>query len=148
MNSAQKTSWWIRAIILINAFVFVDFGLAFLAVPEGLTRLLDIELHSASALADLRAVYGGLCLALGVCMLAGLRNTDWLAPTLFLVMLTSGGLAFGRVYSMLASGMPSAAILGMLATEVGSLLWAAIAYRAYRAQSRSEVFSAARPLHA
>ena len=148
MNSAQKPSWWIRAIVLVNAFVFVDFGLAFLAAPEGLTRLLDIELHSASALADLRAVYGGLCLAVGVCMLAGLRNTAWLAPTLFLVMLTSGGLAFGRVYSMIVSGMPGLPVLGFLGTEVGSLLWAALAHRALLAQSRSEAFAAARPLHA
>lgn len=148
MNSALKPSWWIRAIVVVNALVFVDFGLAFLAVPEGLTRMLDIELHSASALADLRAVYGGLSLAVGVCMFAGLRNTTWLAPTLLLVMLTSGGLAFGRVYSMLASGMPNLAILGFLATELVSLLWAAWAYRALLAQTRSEAFTAARPLHA
>jgi hypothetical protein len=49
---------------------------------------------------------------------------------------------------MIVSGMPGLPILGFLVTEVGSLLWAGLAYRALLAQSRSEAFTAARPLHA
>lgn len=143
MHSAQKPSLWIRAIIVINALVFVDFGVAFLARPEALARLMNIELQSASALADLRAVYGGLSLAVGVWLFASMRRADWLGSSLVLVMLTSGGLAFGRVYSMLASGMPSGVILGFLATEIMSLLWAALVYRALSVRAREPVLQAA-----
>ena len=130
---SQTAPLWTRAIVLINALVFVDFGAAFIVKPQGLARLLDIELGSPSALADLRAVYGGLSLAVGIALFIGLRRAASLAPSLVLVIATSAGLAFGRVYSMLASGMPSPVVLGFLATEVASLLWAALAYRALHA---------------
>ena len=129
-RTSQAAPLWTRAIVLINARVFVDFGLAFLAKPQALARLLEIELSSPTALADLRAMYGGLALAVGALLCAGLRRKEWLMPSLWLVIATSGGLALGRLYSVLASGLPSGVILGFLASELGSLAWAILASRA------------------
>jgi hypothetical protein len=119
-----------RAIVLLNALVFVDFGAAFLAKPQALAQLLDIELGSASALADMRAMYGGLPLALGILFFSALRRAAWLAPGLLLVIATSAGLALGRLYSMPASGLPAPAIFVLLASEVASLVWGLLAFRA------------------
>jgi hypothetical protein len=127
---SQAAPLWTRAIVLLNALVFVDFGLAFFAKPQALARLLEIELSSPTALADLRAMYGGLALAVGALLCAGSRRAEWLVPSLWLVIATSGGLALGRLYSVLASGVPSGMIFGFLASELGSLLWAILAYRA------------------
>lgn len=133
-RTSQTAPRWARAIVLLNALVFVDFGLAFLAKPRALARLLEIELSSPTALADLRAMYGGLALAVGALLFAGWRRAEWLAPSLWLVIATSGGLALGRLYSVLASGMPSSVIFGFLASELGSLAWAIVAYRTLAAR--------------
>jgi Domain of unknown function (DUF4345) len=130
MATNRSTALWIREIVLLNAVVFLAFGAAFLLFPAALAGHVDIELSSPSALADLRAMYGGLSLAVGALFALGLRRADWLAPSVFLVALSSAGLALGRVYSIAVAGVPSALVLALLATEVVSFVWALLAYRA------------------
>lgn len=125
--------FWVRAIVMLNALVFLVFGAAFLLAPEPLAQWVDIELRSASALADVRAIYGGLPLAAGILFVLGLRRPTWLEPSLFLVMTSSGALAAARIYSTAVSGVPSALVWGFLASELFSLAWAALAYRSLRA---------------
>jgi hypothetical protein len=122
--------FWIREIVLINAVVFLAFGVAFLLAPRTLAGWLEIEAATPSALADLRAMYGGLPLAVGVFFVLGLREPGWLAPALFATAACSGGLAVARVYSIFASGVPSTLIFVFLALEIASLAWATVAYRA------------------
>jgi hypothetical protein len=125
--------WWIREIVLINAVVYLAFGVALLLFPAALARLVDIELRSPSAFADLRAIYGGLATSVGLLFALGLRREGWFLPSLFLVMASSAGLALGRIYSVAVSGTPGTLVLIMLATEVGSFVWAALGYRALAA---------------
>ena len=98
--------------------------------PAQYAAWLELEVASSSALADLRAVYGGLSLACGTLFALALRRASWFEPSLFLVMASSGGLAFARVYSLVVSGMPNALVLALFASEVGSFVWALLAYRA------------------
>ena len=128
MHASNSVPAWIREIVAINAAVFLAFGAAVLAFPAELATLVDIELGSASALADLRAVYGGLSLAAGALFVLGLRRESWFMPSLFLVMASSGGLAFGRIVSMAVSGMPGWLVLAFLATELVSFVWALLGY--------------------
>ena len=140
MNTKSSTKsnipLWIRGVVMVNALVFIDFGAAFLLFPAKLAGLLDIELTSATALADVRAIYGGLALAVGASFVAGLRREEWLAPSVFLVMASSAGLALGRIYSIAVSGIPRSIILLFLVTEVASFAWALLAYRALERPER------------
>src|SRR5262245_11962653 len=106
MRAQHSLPLWIREIVVLNAVVFVGFGLALLAFPSELAALVDIELRSASALADARAMYGGLSLSVGAFFVLGLRRESWFVPSLFLVAASSGGLALGRIVSIAVSGMP------------------------------------------
>ena len=137
MKERNQAPMWIREIVWINAAVFLAFGAAFLAAPAQLAGWLDVELGSPSALADVRAMYGGLSLACGLLFVFGLRRESWFMPSLFLVMTTSAGLALGRSYSMLVSGVPGPLVLALLATEVGSFAWALLGYRALEATEPS-----------
>ena len=119
-----------RLIIITNTFVFLAFGVAFLAAPEFLAKQLDIQLVSSTGFADFRAMYGGLPLACGLLFALSLSKRDWLLPSLFLVAASSAGLLSGRVYSTLVSGTPSATIFMFSAMEFGSFLLAAGCYRA------------------
>jgi hypothetical protein len=130
MTHTDRPAPWIRAVVLLNALFFVDFGAGFLVFPEPLAALVDLAPKSPTGLADLRAMYGGLCLAAGVTFFLGLRRADWFAPVLFLVMATSLGLALARAYSTVVSGLPGGAVLASFALEIVSFAWAALAYRA------------------
>lgn len=130
MHADRSAPHWIREIVAINAAVFLAFGLVLLAFPTQLAALVDIELRSANALADLRAVYGGLSLSVGALFVLGLQRESWFMPSLFLVMASSAGLAFGRIVSIAVSGTPGWLVLSFLASELLSFVWALLGYRA------------------
>ena len=125
--------------MVINAGVFLAFGAAFVVAPAQFAGWLDIELGSPSALADARAVYGGLSLACGALLALGLRRVSWFMPSSFRVMASSAGLALARMYSMVVSGMPGPLVLAFLATQVGSFVWALLGYRALESAETSGV---------
>ena len=148
MTKRRTTALWIREIVLLNALVFLGFGAGFLLLPATLAGYFDIELSSPSALADMRAMYGGLSLSMGALFVLGLRRDGWLAPTLFLVAASSAGLALGRLYSIAVAGVPSALVLALLATELVSFAWALLAYRALQTSDTRRGTSAAIPADA
>jgi hypothetical protein len=110
--------------------VFLVFGLGLVLLPEPFANWVGIELTSTSAFADLRAVYGGLSLSVALLFWQGLRNPTWFEPALFLTMASSGGLAAGRIYSIVVSGMPNVLVLAFLATELASFAIGVFEYRA------------------
>jgi hypothetical protein len=107
--------------------------------------LIDLAPSTASALADVRAMYGGLSLAAGVFFLLGLRRESWFLPALFLVMASSGALAAARLYSIAVSGVPGTLVLAFLATEIVSFTWALLGYRALSANGAERLGNLAAP---
>ena len=107
-----------KLLLLSNLGIFWAYAAGFLAAPRALGAKLGIELTNATALADFRAMYGGLCLACGFVFLRGLRDEQWRVPALWLPTLGAGGLALGRVVTFLVDGVTSPIILGFLASEV------------------------------
>ena len=105
-----------------SAFFFV-YGLLALVLPEQFARLVELPLASPSALADLRAMYGGLPLALGFVLLRGARDPLWLAPSLFIIVATLAGAAGARLYSVAVSGLPNELVLWYLAAELLGIPW-------------------------
>jgi hypothetical protein len=119
-----------RAIVMINCILFLAFGFAWIVSPARFARAVEIRVSTPTALADLRAMYGGLSLAIGALLLQGLRDPAWFAPSLFLTMATSAGLGGARIYSIAVSGVPNTLVLvGGLALEILSFTWAVVAYR-------------------
>jgi hypothetical protein len=139
MRTAHSVPLWIREIVLINAAVFLAFGCAFMLFPAQLAGLIDLAPSSANALADMRAMYGGLSLSAGVLFVLGLRRESWFLPSLFLVLASSAGLAFGRLYSIAVSGVPGTLVLVFLASELASFAWALLGYRALSAHGASRL---------
>lgn len=125
-----------RIIVGLNFVACLAFGVASWLAPARVARVVEIALGSATALADFRAMYGGLCLAIAAFLLRGLRSPNWLGPSLYLTASMCAGLASGRIYSSIVDGVPSGVLLGALATEVISLVWSVIAYRQLRAHDQ------------
>lgn len=124
MNANQAT----RTLIWLNIPVYLAIGLAALLAPTWLAGLVGIQLEGPTALADFRAMYGGLSLGAGFTMLVGVRRDAWLQPLLALVGLCSLELALGRAYSWAVSGTPEPIIFVMMGLEVGCVAAAAWCY--------------------
>ena len=104
-----------------NLAVFFVFAGCFLFAPRYFAAQLDITLSSASAVADLRAMYGGLSLGVGVLYLLGLKNVAFRPAAIALATSTSAGLALGRVITIVVDGMPGPLVLAFLASEIVSV---------------------------
>jgi hypothetical protein len=134
-----------RALVLLSAVVFLGYGVEALLFPNQLARLVDIQLSSPSALADFRALYSAVPLAIGALLVQGLRDPHWFAPSLFLSSVSLACAAEARLYSIAVSGMPNELVLTFLALELLGLVWA---LSIYLRPKRRSVFGEAGRQHA
>jgi hypothetical protein len=107
--------------LVAHAAVFLAFGLGFLLFTEGLAQRLDIHLRSATALADLRAMYGGMSLGVGLLFVLAIARPAYVRAALFTVAATSIGLLAARLGTMLTHPDPvGPAIHGFSIMEAAS----------------------------
>jgi hypothetical protein len=106
-----------RIYLAVNLLVYGGYAIGFFAAPAQLAALTDIQLPTATAIADLRATYGGLSFAIALLLLRGLLSTKWEAPALLLATAGAAGLGFGRIVTIV-TGQPGMIIYAILATEV------------------------------
>ncbi len=127
---------WPRAVVLLSALPFAGIGLAFVAAPVEMARLVGLEATSVTADNDLRGVWGGLSLGCAALLAwCGARETRvemGVRVQLFLY----GGLAAGRVVSLLVAGVPDALGLALHAGEIvgvacGASAWAVLRGRGH-----------------
>lgn len=91
------------ALVLAVAAFFLGMGLLGLAAPQTLIRPFGIELGTATARTEVRAVYGGFGVAVGVLLalaafdLGGLRQGVTIT-----VAVSLAGMAFGRLIARFA----------------------------------------------
>lgn len=88
-----------------SALTFLGVGLAFLASPAEMAAVIRLELGGVIATSDLRAVYGGMNLALGAFLLWSAR-AERRRTGLLLCFALFGGLLLGRSVGLLSEGAP------------------------------------------
>ncbi len=114
-----------------NAVVWMAFGPTFYFATETFASYLDITLHSPTALADFRGVYGGLHLAAGVFMLMGLFRQKWMKPVLMLILLGTTGLLVGRVLTIIDTGGVGIFVYTVSVLEFSAIVFGAWLYRSH-----------------
>ena len=92
-----------RLTLAVAGTVFVAIGLAFLLNPIGIARIVSLQLTGSGPVA-VRAVDGGLQLGLGIFFWVATVRERWTRAGLGAVILTCGGLAFGRAVGMMIEG--------------------------------------------
>ena len=103
--------------------VFWGFTAAFFAKPRELGEKLGIQLTNVTALADFRAMYGGMCRGVGVLFLLGMTKPEqWRVPAILLSVTTAAGLLLGRILTWALEGNPGTIIHGFMATEVFAIV--------------------------
>jgi len=116
--SARSALLYARIVLALGAIVTAILGITFLAIPESMAELVELELGTPLARGDIQTVYGGLELGLAVLILCWLTTRDGVRRALQLHIALWGGLAGGRAISLITSQAPLEAGTGLFATEL------------------------------
>lgn len=106
-----------RLTLAVAGTVFVAIGLAFLLNPIGIARIVSLQLTGSGPVA-VRAVDGGLQLGLGIFFWVATVRERWTRAGLGAVILTCGGLAFGRAVGMMIEGRFDRVHTGFMGLEL------------------------------
>ena len=121
-----------RLTLAVAGTVFVAIGLAFLLNPLGMAVLVSQQQTGPSQVA-MRAVDGGLQLGLGIFFWVATMRERWTRAGLGAVILTCGGLAFGRAVGMLIEGRVDRVHTGFMGLELFGVAVGAAAFSRARA---------------
>lgn len=121
MSGYETRSRIARVYLWLCVLTFIGLGLLFMCWPHILHNV-DVVFETNTALADIRADYGGCIIGLGIFLAwCGLSDSR-IRIGLLCSGLTLSGYALGRIYSLLVDGMPKRIIFILLAIEVTSAL--------------------------
>ncbi len=110
-----------RFVLFASALVFAGTGAAFLLVPHTMAALIGIDLGGAVGATDVRAVYGGLEIAIGVVLAAAARHAHRVVAGLMVQIVLFTGLIAGRIVGLGVDGVPEPPGLLLFGLEVVGL---------------------------
>lgn len=116
-----------RAALWIAAATFLFFGVAYALFPDRMTAVVGIALPSSTARADVRAVYGGLEIAIGALLAWAATKPSRLVEGLFVATVLFAGLFLGRVAGALVDGEFAPTTLRILGGEGFAVLGCGVA---------------------
>ncbi len=112
---------------MVVGVIFVALGVAFLLNAQGAANAMHLRSAGLNRV-SIRAVEGGLQLGLGVFFLVANARERWIRAGLGAVMLTCGGLAFGRMVGMVKEGQFERAQIAFVAGELFAVVIAWVAF--------------------
>ena len=108
-----------KIFILLNAVVFLTYGLGFMFFPNDLSfYVTDTVPTTESGLIDMRATYGGMSLGFGMLLVLMSRNSKLYPIGTMASIIIVGGMALGRIVGMIEDGSPNTMMYIYLALEV------------------------------
>ncbi|GEM_PF-3398366 len=123
-----------RLVLILVGVIWLCVGLSAMVNPVDLADWVDFDLETNTALAEFRAMYGGLSIALALLHGGAAIRGAWLRPALMMSSVITAGLLVGRLSSLVLDGMFGAFVLGLALGEVVLLgLSAAALWRLWRA---------------
>lgn len=104
-----------RAFLTFNALVWLPYGLYLFVFPDTLEGIAGVATMSATATIEIRAMYGGLQMAIGVLCGVALLRASFVRPALIAVAFLTGGLfttrLLGAAWAMEVSQYTAGALL-------------------------------------
>src|SRR5262245_15795455 len=107
-----------RVMLGVVAVIFIPFGVWALVDPVTVAGWTQVGLPTPTALADGRAVYGGLTLGLGVFFALCARRPEFVQAGLWAVVLTLAGPMSGRLIGVAVDGAGTAETYRTLVSEL------------------------------
>jgi len=88
----------------VSSLIFVGFGVAFMFAPATMSGLVGLTANTPTAMADVRATYGGCELGVGVFLALCLVRRSWLDAALVLQAIVLAGYGLGRLLGIASDG--------------------------------------------
>lgn len=121
-----------RLLLLVNGLAFVATGLYGLLAHQNFATFIGFQLTSPAAQTEFLANYGGLYLFYGLFLTLGAVKTNLTASGVIALLLTSLGLALGRLTGFLLTGHIEPNQLIFASWELASALLCLIALKMAR----------------
>ena len=99
---------------------WIPFGLYCFFVPGSLEEAAGVAATTETGTTDLRAMYGGLQIAIGMLAVLALRDAARVRSTLLTLVVLVGGIGIARVLGALLDGDTSSFTLGAAAFELAA----------------------------
>ena len=115
--------------LALNAIVWFPYGLWCLVRPETLTAFAGVTMLTPTAVAEVRAMYGGLQAAVGAIAVTALVRPDHRRTIVMVLGVLTAGLGAARLIAALSGAGFSAYTGGAVVFELGSAAWAAVLLR-------------------
>lgn len=119
-----------RYVILAYSLMFLAFGLWSLTDPIAMTSSLGVEVGGPSGTFEMRGIFGGVNLGIGLLMAAAVFKRDLERPALWAMLAYFGGYTIGRASSWVAGDSAELANWGFAGFELASLVITAFLLRA------------------
>ena len=118
----------VRLSLLAAALTFIISALVSLVSPQSLAEMVELA-PSPVGFMELRAVYGGFFLGLGVFFLLCFSRQSWFRPGLVAQICVMGGVVVVRLVTLVLVGPPSLNLAMLFALEAGVLVLSVVALR-------------------
>jgi Domain of unknown function (DUF4345) len=109
-----------RGVLLLSAIVWLPYGIYCFLQPGSLAEAAGVVATTPTATTELRAMYGGLQIAIGALACAALARPRLAAGVLLTLVFLTGGLASTRLLGVVMDGSWSGYTAGRLGFEVAS----------------------------
>jgi hypothetical protein len=120
---------WVRVFLFLVGIGWAGYGFYCLLSPEALSAIAGISATTAWGTTELRAMYGGLQVAVGLSALLGSFRVVSLDRALFVQVVALGGLGTARLIGAVATGDWSTYTVGGLIFEWLTLGLSVVAMR-------------------
>lgn len=107
-----------KVYLLLNAIMWLPYGIACFFNPAMLTDLTGITMTSSIAITEIRAMYGGVQTAIGILCLIGFLKASMMRPALATLAFVLAGLAVSRSIGLLIDSSGSEYIYGAVGFEI------------------------------
>ncbi len=121
---------WIRVFLFFLALVWTPYGFYCLFNPEALAEFAGLQAGSLTAQTEVRAMYGGLQIAIGLSALLGFFRVVYVDKVLFTQLVIVSGLATSRLAAAALAGDWSGYTIGALIFEWTTLVFCVLCIRA------------------
>lgn len=118
-----------QTLLLVNGVIYFAIGVVFCLDAERWFGNIGVTLVDPVGYTELRAVYGGMMLALGIFLVLCARIRDWVIPGTAFLLISYLGLVLARSQGMFLLGQSSPMIVQLYVIEWVSLVLSALAMR-------------------
>ncbi len=119
-----------RVVLALVGIVFAVIGIGFLAWPVGWAAAVEVQVPTPMARMDVRATYGGFCLAVGAWLLFAAWSASYTRAGLLSCALILAGFAFGRALGAVLEGALPRLMAAFLVIEVAGAVVTFLGWRA------------------